>query len=236
MPTSGQAIVDAIRIDLGPLANAFTVDQLLYFANRGVQQVWMALRSMDQDYFGDASQSLAPKDENYFATLSTSSREYPLPANCREPRFIEVLSVGFEDRTIVYKKFEDPVFQASRRQSTANGPGGGQNSGGMIGEYYYTILGTKLILAQYPEAALQVKIWYVKAIDVITIEASPEILDPFTQFISDYAVERAVKSTRNLEIDSDWMETWKNDVLAMATSAGERTSTDPIFISDYLGS
>lgn len=233
MPTSGQSILDAIRVNLGPLANAFTVDQLLYFANRGVQQVWMVLRSLDLDYFGDASQDVTQSQENFFADLSTTSREYPLPENCREPRFIEVLTDGFQDRRIVYRKFEDPEFQAARRSATASGPNGGSSQ---LGEYFYTILGTKMILAQYPEAALKIKIWYVKSIDDISVEEVPDILEPYADSIADYAVERAIKSSRNLELDADWMQTWKADVQALALSAGPRTSTDPIFIFDYTGS
>ena len=231
---SGQTLLDAVRLDLGAYANAFTEDQLLYFINRGADETWAVIRSLDLDYFGDSSQTSDAGEEDYFATITPAAREYPLPPNCREPRFIECLTSGFEDRRFIYRKFEDPIFQAARRISTATGASA-TDLASQLGEYYYTILGIKFILAQYPETTLDLKIWYIKANDSISVESFPQILSPFASAIADYATERAVKSTQNVALDADWMQTWKATIQTLALSAGPRTSTDPIFVSDYLG-
>lgn len=230
---SGQNLLDSIRINLGGLANAFTDDQLFYFVNLGVSEVWSVLRSLDLDYFTDSTQD-APtgvSQDDYFADLQTTVREYPLPTNCRELRFIEVLTAGFQDRVFTYRKFEDPVFQAARRDATMNGP----TESSTLWEYYFTVFGNQMLLAQFPEVALQLKIWYVASIDDVTVETYPAILHPFSGKITDYATERAMKSAQNVELDQDWMLTWKDSIKTLALSAGGRVSTNAIFITDFEG-
>lgn len=227
---SGQSLLDAVRINLGGLANAFTDDQLFYFISLGTQEVWSVVRELDLDYFGDSSQATSTSKDDFFANLDPTKREYDLPKNCRELRFIEILTGGFEDRKITYRKFEDPIFQEARRSSTMAG-----SANNVCGEYYYTIFGNQMMLAQFPEAPLAIKMWYVAAIDDVTVESFPAILHPFSGKITDYATERAVKSSQNIELDQDWMLTWKDAIKTLALTAGSRTSTDPIFCADFLG-
>jgi|SRR5579859_8157226 len=232
---SGQDLIDGLKINLGGLSNAFSVDQLLYFLNLGTQEVWAVIKSLDLDYFGDSSESTDPTQDEYVSTFVTNQREYNLPTNCREPRFIECTTAGFEDRIFEYRKFDDPLFAVARRQATANGPSGGATSGSIIGNYYYTIFGTQLILAQYPEATLTFKLWYISAIDDVTVNSFPNVLHPFVKKIVDYATKRAVLSTQNGELEAAWKDEWLNTIKTLALSAGPRTSTNSIFVQDYTG-
>jgi hypothetical protein len=235
---SGQDLLDDLRIELGGLSNAFTVDQLLSFINKGKDEVWSVIRSLDLDYFGDNTQTTDNTKDSYFANLVVNQREYTLPINCREPRFIECLSSGFQDRIFEYRKFDDPVFATARRESTAFGPTTQNDSGSVLGRYYYTIFGSnQLILAQFPEAPLQVVLWYIKAVDDIAVDTEvTEILHPFNKKIVDYAATRAILTTQNQMMTEAWASEWKESIKTLALSAGPRTSTNPIFIQDYYGS
>lgn len=233
---TGQSLLDDIRIRMGGLSNAFTVDQYLSLINEGVQEVWSVVRSLDLDYFAGSSQDTDATQDNIFIDLVTSTREYALPVNCRELRSIECLTGGFEDRVFEYRKLEDPVFQQARREATAIGPSMGTGFNGIFNHYYYTVFGTQLMLAQYPEGTLQLKLWYIAAIDDISVDDVPTILHPFNKKLVDFAVQRAMLSTRNIDISAAWMMTWKEDVKTLAMTAGARSSTNALYISDYWGS
>jgi hypothetical protein len=234
---TGQDILDDLRIELGALSNAFTVDQQLLFINKGVQEVWSIVSSLGLDYFADATQNTDNTKDDFFIQLTTNVREYNLPTNCRELRFIECTTAGFEDRVFELRKFDDPLFAVARRQATANGSsgGGGATSGSIIGNYYYAVFGNQIILAQYPEATLTAKCWYIAGIDDIGVGDVPNILHPFNKKIVDYAAVRAILSTQNESLSPQWLDAWKDSVRTLAISVGGRSSTNPVFISDYAG-
>jgi hypothetical protein len=234
---SGQDLLDDLVVQLGALSNAFTVDQQLLFINKGVGEVWSIVQSLGLDYFGDSTQNTDNTKDDFFVQMTTNVREYNLPKNARELRFIECTTVGFEDRIFELRKFDDPLFAVARRQATANGSsgGGGATSGSIIGNYYYAVFGNQIILAQFPEATLTVKFWYIAAVDDIGVGDIPAILHPFNKKIVDYAAMRAILSTQNENLAPAWLEAWKDSVRTLALSVGGRSSTNPVFISDYTG-
>ena len=234
---NGQYLLDEVKIRLASLANAYTVDMQLSFINEGIAEVWAVLKSLDLDYFTDSTQDTLTSSDDYFVDLNTSQREYDLPPNCRELRFIECLTSGFQDRIFEYRKLDDPIFQAARREATAQGPDSPSDSGAVIGNYYYTVFGTQLMLAQYPETSLQVKLWYIKSLSDITDITVPlsDMLFPFSKKIIDYAVERVMLTSQNIPLGEAWLASWKESVKTLAMSAGLRSSTNPIFVADYTG-
>lgn len=225
---SGQDLLDALKINLGSMANAFTTDQSLYFLNLGVAEVWSVVRAMELDYFTDSSQDTQTSQDDFFLDLSTTLREYALPKNCREVRGIEVVTQNYADRVFEYRIFDDREFQAARRDATALGI----NSGS--GRYFYTIFGTQLMLAQFPEAVMQAKIWFIKSIDDIDVSAIPEILHPFSKKIVDYATKRAVLSMQNIEMTAAWKMEWEGSIRTLALTVGSRDTGNAIFISDFV--
>lgn len=226
---SGQDLIDELRISLGGLSNAFTPDQYLYFVNLGVSEVWAVIRVMDLDYFADSSQDLDNTQDDFMVDLSTTVREYALPLNCREIRAIEVVTPAFTDRIFEYRKFDDVDFMTARREAT------GLGNSTSNGFYYYTIFGTQFMLAQFPEAPLQIKLWYIKSIDEVTVNTFPEILFPFNKKIVDYAAKKAILSTRNLDMAAAWKTEWMDSVRMLAMTVGARESTNAIVIQDFLG-
>lgn len=233
--TSGQDLIDSMRIRLGSLSNAFTTDQYLSFINEGVSEIWSVIKSLDLDYFTNSSEDTDATQDNAFLDLSTAKREYALPAECRELRALECLTVGFEDRVFEYRQFNDPIFQEARRESTASGSATATSFSGTRNRYYYTIFGTQFILAQYPESALNLKLWYIKAINDVSVADFPEILRPFDKKIVDFSTQRATLAMQNTELSLGWMTAWKEDIKTLAMSVGLRSTSNAIFVSDYLG-
>src|SRR5438309_4037647 len=137
---NGQELLDRIKVRLGGLSNAFTPDDLLSFAEDGVQEVWAVLKSFDQEYFGEQSQSTNATDvDTYFATLDSTKREYDLPAGSREIRSIECLTSGATGIVFEQRKFDDPEFQMRRRNSTASGA----TQSPLSSSYYFSVFGNK---------------------------------------------------------------------------------------------
>ena len=237
---SGQEIVDRIRVRLGSLSNAFSVEELLSFAEEGTQEVWGVLKSFDQEYFGVPSQDNdTSSTEDFFADLSTTKREYDLPPGCRELRGIEVLTPGYESLTFGYRTFDNPEFVAIRKNSTASGAGSGPYFNDFLypnKEYLYAVFGNQMVLAQYPETALNIRLWYIKGLGFLSVNTRlSDILYPFAGKIVDFAVQKAMISTREIPMTEEWLKSWKGSVLYLAEVSSPRSSTGPQFIIDYVG-
>lgn len=230
---SGQNLLDSLRIRMGGLSNAFTTDQYFSFLNEGKDEVWAIVRSLELDYFADSSQPTDNTKDDFFLQLSTTVREYDLPTNLREVRFIECTTQDFQDREFTYRDISHPDFKRIRRESDALGSNSGVNA--FTDHYIYTIFGTQLILAQFPEANLNITIWYIKAIDDISVDDFPEILFPFNKKIVDYAAKKATLAAQNLEMEAAWKDDWAESIRLLAISAGQRQAADPQFIADYFG-
>ena len=229
----GQTLVDELEIRLGGLSNAFTLEEQLSFLNEGKDAVWGVLYSLDLDFAGEDSQAVTSGDDDYFADLTTTAREYNLPLNCREIRFIECTTDGYEYLQFDQKHISDREFQNARRVATDQGSSAESFSDTLL----YTVFGRRtLMFAQYPPAAIRVKIWYIKALDDLDIASElTDIIHPFWRKIVDYAAERATLSLSEKQLSREWMDRWRGDVRELAISSGPRASTAPNFIEDYLG-
>ena len=235
LPTiSGQSLIDSLQTRLGAFASAFDAADMLEFINEAKDSVWSVLRTLDEDYFVASSQASTSTDDDYFAAFTTSSREVNLPNNCREVRFIEVTTSGYEDLEFEFRRLSDPEFQVERKLATLAGSGSGTQQ---HAKYLYTILGRRtLMLAQYLEAAVTAKIWYVKALDDLDVDSTlTEILHPFHKKIVTYALERATLALQEEQLSDEWLRRWKDDVRELALSAAPRDSSGPEFVTDWWG-
>ena len=231
---SGQSLHDDLIVRLGGYQNAFDSSSLLSFINEGHAEVWAILKTLDDEYFVEDTQTADSSADDYMAALTTSAREFNLPANVREVRLIEVTAPsGFEHVRFEYRKQSDPEFREARALATAQGAG----SGTPTAIYYYTILGKRTLqLASYPEAAFTLKIWYVRSLDDIDFDdVVDEILHPYTKKIVTFALERALKTLQDETLSREWLEAWRDDIRTLVMAATPRDSSGPRFIAEYFG-
>ena len=233
LPTiTGQSLVNETFMRLGGLSNVFSTQELLSFVNDGVQEVWAIVRSLDADHTVDTSQTTTSTSDNYFQTLSTSTREYTLPPNAREIRFIECTNAGYENTIFEFRKIDDVDFQNYRREATASGT----SQQGRVGKYYYTVSGQQLVFAQYPETALVLKVWYIKAIDNAEIDVQLTTLQPpLDRKIVEFATQRAMLVARQETVSDRWMAAWRDSVKTICLSVVPRNSANAIFIQEFSG-
>ena len=232
---SGQSLVDDLITRLDSFASAYDATSLLSFINEGKDEVWKVLRTLDEDYFVAGSQAATSTDDDYFAGFSRSSREVNLPNNCREVRFIEVTTAGYEDLDFEFRRLSDPEFQVERKLATIAGSGSGRQQ---HAKYLYTIIGRRtLMLAQFLEAAVTAKIWFVRALDDLDLDSTlTEILHPFHKSIVTFALERATLALQEEQLSDEWLRRWRDDVRTLGLTAAPRDSSGPEFVSDWDGS
>jgi len=229
----GQYLVDLANGLLGGYQNAVSSDVLLSFLNEGKNEVWMILKSLRADWFIQASQNNDSTANNYFGPMSTLIREYALPNDFQEMKYIECLDFGFEDVAFVYRDMASSVFKDLRRSST-NQPSGSQANL----QYHYDIVGkNQLVLAEYPEANFQnVKLWYVRIIpDFGANDVIDEIVYPYANKIAFYAAKLAMLPLQDQPMYAAWKEEWKESVVRIASSADPRQISDTVYVDAWDG-
>lgn len=226
---NGQTLLQLVGNKLAGLSNAFTQDQQLAFINDGKDEVWAALKQLCQQYFTISTQNVDQTKTNYFGTLLTSTREYALPPDCRDILFIECLSSGFENVEFVRRDILSQEFRSARRDATANGSG----SGSSRSRYVYDITGQgTFMLAQYPEFAFNLVLWYVRALPDITVNSTiDDILTPFSTKIVDYACMQA-RLIKDPSEFAAWKDLWKSDLVSMMQTA-TRDASDAQFADSF---
>jgi len=138
-------------------ANVINTTALLDFLNEAKDEVWTALKTMNQDYFGEISQNTDPLADNYFPDLSTTVREYTLPNDFSAIRFIEPVEPGFEQIVFKFCNLESPEFQTARRAANVD------RTLTPTVEYWYTIFGKdQFIMAIFPETPMEIKLYYIR--------------------------------------------------------------------------
>ena len=234
-PIHGRDLADLMNNQLGGYQGALDDAMVFSFLNEGKNEVWGILKTLGQNYFGTSSQSTDTTQDSYFGPLDVTKREYNLPNDCREVRFLEVTDVGYEDTRFEYRPLSSTDFIDARRANTNNI----LNADTTIAQdvYYYTIVGKKtLMFAQFPQIAFHVTIWYNRILPDFDADAIvDEILYPFVQKITEYAVKKATLTLQDLPLSEAWRETWRESVQRIASTADPRDSSGPLFVDDYMG-
>lgn len=210
-----------------------TVDsrQLLSFINEGKDAIWEVLKANNDDFFTTFSQATVPDTDNYFAPLQTGVREYDLPDDFREIRFIECTTSGYEMTKWEYRKPSDPAFREARKGATA---GGVVPSGNGL-TCLYTFVGDQLVLADYLPTSLTVILWYTAGLaDLEYGDILPPILFPFSKAIASFAC-KAVMLNEDEGKFAAWKQEWKDNVISTSQNSAPRDQSDPIFVQDFEG-
>lgn len=228
---TGQDLLDLATARLGGYGNALDTQTLMSFINEAKDDIWAVLKDLYAEYFVTSTQSSDSSQTNYFGPMSVVSREYNLPSDLEELLFIEVLSSGYEDTRFVRRAMSHPDFQNARREATAD------QTSTSVSAYLYDIIGKRTFeLAQYPEFAFNITIWYVRLLpDLETGDTLDEIILPYSKKIADYAVQKAMLVLQDVGQFEEYRKQWKDEIVQIATSASPRNISDPQFVQDFLG-
>ena len=225
----GSDLIDMLKSSLGNYQNAFDQTTMLRFLNEGKDEVWSILKSLNEDYFLGYSQSATANQNDYFPVLASNQREYDLPPEFRHMKFIEVMGpTGKEFTRFVYRDMTTRVFQDARNNSTAYGPM-------TLDTYYYDIVGkSTLVLAQYPETALTIRLWYIREIfDFTELDQIQDVLLPYNKKVVDWAAKKCMLSVQDDAEYATWVAEWRNSVISLINSASHRQMSDAEFVEGF---
>lgn len=230
---TGQELVKLTQNKLAGYANVASVQSLLGHLNEAKDEVWKVLKSLDDQHFVTHTQSTDDTALDYFPALSPDAREYDLPADFREMKFIEVVAPQNEESVeFVFRKINHPDFVHARRSSTLD------QHADVGSSYFYTITGDKpqrFVLAQWPEKAYGLRIWYVRSLpDFNLTDDVTQIISPYDRKIADYAAKRVMLANDLTRFEA-WRTEWREDVMTMAETAGPRNQADAVYVQDFEG-
>ena len=231
---TGQVLIDSVNLRLGGVSGAFDASDLLDFINDGIGATWAVLKALGEEYFVDDTQSTTPStEEDYIATIASTSRELDLPPNTREIRLIECTTEGYKHLKFEQRSMSDDEFQARRRSATI----AGSTATSWDGLILFTVVGAKkLLFADYPPATLTLVVWRVTALNYLDVtDQLTEILYPFHRKVVDYATQKALLSIQRESLSDRWLQQWQLGVRELAIAAAPRTSTNAVYIPDYAG-
>lgn len=231
---NGATLLNLTIAQLGGYGNAFDPNDLISYINEGKDEIWAILKGTREDYFLQSSQSTTANDDNYFAKLSTTSREFTLPKDFHQMRMIEVLDSGYEEVDFEYKPMSSAEFVEERRASTStSSPTSNRNT------YLYTIGGKdQLILAQFPEIAFELRLWYTRSLPNLTLSGGSnldEIMFPFNNKIALFAAKRAMLPLQDPRMWQAWREEWREAIRSVEATAEQRDATGIKLVQDFVG-
>ena len=230
---NGQYLVDKTLRKLGGYRNAVDLVDALDAINEAKDEVWMILKGTKEDYFVTFSQSTDSTLDTFFDKLTTTSREFTLPRNFRQMQGIRINDSGKEAIEFEPRDFADPEFQASYKASTA-----ASSSTASRPTYFYDILGIRtLVLAQFPEAAFDITLIYIRAVaDIDVDEELDEVLFPFTNAIATRAAaDLASHTLHDNELGSSLYEDWKEQKRSLESAAEQRDISRGRVVADFQG-
>jgi len=242
MAITGQFLIDLTNDNLAGYANSVSDRQLLSHLNEAKDEVWTLLKSLQDEDFLQTSQNTDSTQLNYFpkdingnplanGALSTTLRDYTLPADFREIKFIEVTLKGYEQTVFVFKEVNSEDWKTARRSANVD-----PTLTPTI-EYFYTIRNKKIFsLAQFPEVPFTLTLWYTQSLpDFEAGDVISSILDPYNKKMATYAAKKSMIGTQDPSQFALWTSQWKEDIISITTGSAPTNQSDAKYVEDFLG-
>ena len=229
----GQSLINLCNAFMGGYSNAVDPDVQLMLLNEGRNEVWGVLKSLRADWFLQSTTPTNTIASNYFGPMSTTIRQYTLPDDFAEMKFIEILDPGFEDTEFVFRDMASSQFRALRNASTNQ-----QNQNQQQLTFHYDIVGrNQLVMAEYPAANWQQPIiWYVRMLpDFAPDDTLDQIMYPYTSKIAVYAAKMLMLTLQDEPMWEAWKTEWTDSIRRIAGDAGPRQISDPQFVDSWDG-
>jgi hypothetical protein len=212
---------------LGGYQGSIDTRQAMTFLNEGKDEVWMILKTLNEQYFIVPSQATDSSADYYFGPLSNTVRQYTLPEDFREMKFIEVITQGYTDLRFIYTNLINEGFR--RQRESANDsltPEPNQE------QFLYTIIGKdQFVMADFPPTTITLTLWYVRGLpDFEMSDQVTEILFPYLKKIAMYASKLAMASDMDQNQWNIWKTEWKDSVIQICQGGAPRNQSDALFV------
>jgi len=239
-PTIAQ-LLSALDLELLGFKGAFSEDQKIGRINKGKNELWKVLKQLKEGYFMEDS-ALTGGLDNEFPNLTTTDREYNLPKDLAELRFIEVTD-PLAHREWSFEKIgmNSPRWREARLSSTLTGAGNASRLG--AGNVLYDIVGPddtgrqRMILASYLPVVMSLKLWYTRVVPDFTIpkvaaENLVTFLAPYITPILTYATKSLLR-LEDAGIAKEWEKDWFEDLRRTVSASSDRSEADIEVVEDF---
>lgn len=230
---TGQELVKIVKDKLAGYGNAASPQTILMHLNEAKDEVWAVIKSLNDQNFVVFTQDQDNGLQNYFPQLAIGTREYDLPSDLKEIKFLEVITPKDQaDVKFSYRKMNHPEFTTARRSANMD------STTDIINEYVYTIAGTnpqQLIMGNYPAMAMSLRIWYVRGIPDFTLTSLVnDIVAPYDRKMTDFAVKRVLLGA-DLKAFETWKSEWRDSLIMITESSAPRNQADAVYVTDFEG-
>jgi hypothetical protein len=238
----GQDLIDGTNSRLAGYQNAIDSDALLSFLNEAKDDVWALLKNLHTEYFETSSQNTDPTQVNFFPldqygnqlagnTLQTNLRQYTLPADLREIKWIEEQAPGFQHISYRYSPIDSEEWRLARQSANID-PSITPNF-----TMHFTISGAnQFVLAEYPQTTLMPTLWYIRSLmDFQAMDQLDQILFPYSKKMMDYAAKKTMLALQDAQQWENWAAQWREDLHMVETGASPRNQMDAEYVQDFLG-
>ncbi len=239
-PTIVQLLA-SLDLELLGFKGAFSEDQKINRINKGKNELWKVLKQLKEGYFMEES-ALSGGADNEFPALTTSDREYNLPKDLAELRFIEVTDpAAYREWSFEKIGMNSPRWREARLSSTLTGAGNASRLG--AGNVLFDIVGPdnagrqRMILASYLPVAMSLKLWYTRAVPDFTIpktgaETLITFLAPYIAPILTYATKSLLR-LEDAGIAKEWEKDWFEDLRRTVSASSDRSEADIEVVEDF---
>jgi hypothetical protein len=226
---TGKYIRRIVLIGLGGFGNLPDPDDILLLINEAQTRVYTVLKQAREDWFMQSSQATSADADNYFPALDPAKREFDLPLDFVEMRFMEVTDQSLSTIDFLQRPISHRDFKEARRIASGSGAGGPRS------EYFYDIIGRRtLMFAQWPETAMTLRLWYIRSLPQITDEDLLEdIMHPYATLLATWVIKRLMLGVQEHESFDRWEREWKEDVRQAEVGARGRDTTGPHCVEDF---
>lgn len=183
-----QSVVTKFDALMGVGHDEFLSDKKIALLDMAKDEVWKVLvgSSAQENWFVDSSQSTSSGQNDYFAPLVVTAREFFLPPDFHQMRTVEVTTASKENIRFVKGRLHDEDFRRERasQQSFQN-------------EVLFDIIGPapgKLFLSLFAPSALALRLWYIQHPTAWAAlgSSADEFPTSYHGFIAEWAVMRGI--------------------------------------------
>lgn len=222
----------SIRSNLDEATASFWTDaELLAFANRAKDKVWVEVRKLKgNDFFTKTLASTASNPQTILGEtydpaalqVTVDGTELTLPHDFHELKMLEVITTGHTDVRFYHRDIAHRDFRDAREIAAGLTPGA----------FVFDIYGERtLVYAPKSNVALDTRLFYVyKPADLTTGADALDMPDPLYMAVEEYTTTRAQLKDRD-ELAAVWQQMGNKSVVD-CLGAFTRQTQDAVFVED----
>jgi hypothetical protein len=221
-------IIEAVRETLlEDTPSLWSNDELVVIINRGVKDLWRAIKNQYQDYFLTISEVVALAANG---TALTS-----VPTDCSVVRGLEQVDLAtYPNLTFEFAPWNSDAFQSARAANAFDPYEGGKILWCVIGAGA-PVAAPTIRVAPASSRALTIRLSYIPTVPTLVIGDTNPIPGEADQALIDWTIAHAkAKDTEGLTADPTWLALYKAEKENILVSLAPRQQDSETVVADFF--